>query len=136
MFPIRDTIPSRRAPVVLWLIVLANAAVFAYRLSLSRRTRAALRPLRHRAAPLGGADRGERAHASLDTRAALLLDVLRWWLHVIRNLDALDLRNNVGDRMRSGRFLLFYVVCGVAARSRTATQVRYCHVGASGAIAG
>ncbi len=35
MFPIKDTIRSRSFPIVNWLIILANALVFLYELSLS-----------------------------------------------------------------------------------------------------
>lgn len=35
MFPIRDTIPAKRFPVMNWLIIIANIAIFIYELSLN-----------------------------------------------------------------------------------------------------
>ena len=141
MFPLRDTIPSRRFPIVLWLLVIANALVFVYELRLSEEgiervfQHYAIVPVRLR----------------LDTTAflaepAAYLTLLTsmflhgGWLHVLGNLWTLCIfGDNVEDRMGPLRFLVFYLLCGALA----GLVHVYFHpdsglptIGASGAIAG
>src|ERR1700712_937795 len=62
------------------------------------------------------------------------------WVHIVGNMLFLWIfGNNVEDRMGRGRFLLFYLVCGVlAALTQLATDPSsgVPNIGASGAIAG
>jgi membrane associated rhomboid family serine protease len=62
------------------------------------------------------------------------------WLHIIGNLWTLWIfGDNVEERMGSGRFVVFYVLCGLAASIThvlTNAQSTVPAVGASGAIAG
>jgi membrane associated rhomboid family serine protease len=141
LFPLRDTIPSRRMPLVLWLIVLANGFAFAFELGLSAKNlgelveRFGIVPSRISLAP----------QALLETPGSYLVLLTSMflhggWLHVLGNLwTLLIFGDNVEDRMGRSRFLVFYLLCGVVAGL---THVRF-HpdslvptIGASGAIAG
>jgi membrane associated rhomboid family serine protease len=141
MFPLRDTIPSRRLPIVLWLLVLANAGAFAYELALDDRTletlihRYGVVPQELRLSVQGFLD---APHGFLTLLTSQFLH--GGWLHVIGNLwTLLIFGDNVEDRMGHRRFLVFYLLCGAVAGLAHV----YFHpdstvptVGASGAIAG
>jgi membrane associated rhomboid family serine protease len=117
MFPLRDTIPSRRTPVVLWLILLANVLVFVYELRLPDEGRTqlierfAIVPARLVLAP----------GAFLDSPADYVTLVTSMFLHggllhVLGNLWTLAIfGDNVEDRMGKLRFLIFYFLCGILA---------------------
>ena len=134
MFPLRDTVRSRRFALVNWLLIGANLVVFVFEISLGSKgldglfANYALIPARlSLAAPL-----------SLVT---LLTSTFLHggWFHVISNLWTLMIfGDNVEDRMGSVRYLFFYLSAGVFAGlvqvvfspgSTTPT------IGASGAIA-
>jgi membrane associated rhomboid family serine protease len=141
MFPLRDTIPSRRTPLVLWLLVLANALAFAYELSLGE---GALERLiqRYGVVParlelsVEGLLRAPAPYAALVTSMFLH----GGWFHVIGNLwTLLIFGDNVEDRMGHLRFLVFYLLCGVIAGGAHVwfhPDSTVPTVGASGAIAG
>ena len=141
MFPLRDTIPSRRFPIVLWLLVLTNATVFVHELRLSE---PGIERLFQRYAIVP-------AHVPLDPAAithapgayvTLLTSMFLHggWLHVIGNLWTLCIfGDNVEDRMGPLRFLVFYLVCGVLAGGVHVyfnPESSLPTIGASGAIAG
>ena len=143
MFPIRDEIPSRRAPVVTVAILAANVAVFLYQWTLPEVSlqsfvyRFGLVPLRisdaEWAMAVGFPSRGFFSFlTSMFLHGGLM--------HLVSNMWSLWIfGDNIEDRMGRGRFLLFYVTCGLAAGwvhwlTNPASQVPT--VGASGAIAG
>lgn len=136
MFPLRDDIPSRRPPVVVWALVFLNATVFMYETQLSEvdlrqfLERFALTPA-WLTAPGGFAQHW----ATLFTHMFLH----GGWLHVIGNLWYLWIfGDNVSDRLGSWRFLLLYVAGGLAAAALQVhlnPQMQTPMVGASGAIA-
>lgn len=141
MFPLRDTIPSRRTPFMLWLLVLLNALAFAYELSLRGGAlerllgRYGVVPAQLELTPQGFLA-GPAAYVTLITSMFLH----GGWFHVIGNLwTLLIFGDNVEDRMGHVRFLAFYLVCGVVAGGAHV----YFHpdstvptIGASGSIAG
>lgn len=134
MIPIKDTIRSRTFPVVTWLIIISNALIFFYELSLSQ----------------------PRLEAFIET-FGLVPAAIDWqnpftwypflthmflhggWLHVISNLWILFIfGDNVEDRIGSGRFLMFYLLGGIAAgllQNYLSPDPRMPSIGASGAIA-
>jgi membrane associated rhomboid family serine protease len=138
MFPLRDTNPSTRRAIIVVGLVLANAAVFLFELVL----------------PPAGLESLFREFGVVPVR---LTEPDNWsgsawrslltymflhggWLHVIGNLWILWIfGDNVEDRMGHVRFLLFYLITGVAA-ALTQTILtpgsQIPSVGASGAIAG
>ncbi|PYT25508.1 MAG: rhomboid family intramembrane serine protease [Acidobacteria bacterium] len=129
MFPIRDTQPSYSRPVVTILIIVLNVLAFLYEFSLDDNSR------NYFIANYGLIP--DRLHAS-----ALLTSMFLHggWMHIIGNMWFLWIfGDNVEDVMGHGKYLIFYLLCGVAAGM---TQVmfnpysRLPMVGASGAIAG
>ena len=131
--PLFDDNPPGRVPVVNWLIMAACVAVFLYQVSLTggdgRRF-----VLEFGAVP--GRIAGGEGLATLVTTAFLH----GGWLHLGGNMLYLWIfGDNVEDRMGHLRFILFYLLCAVAATAShvaidpaSATPL----VGASGAIAG
>ena len=135
MIPLRDTIRSRRFPLVNWLIILANAAAFYYELRIGPAVlngfinNWGLVPVRFWAEP---------QVAWVTIFSAMFLH--GGWFHILSNMWVLFIfGDNVEDRMGSGRYLIFYLLSGVAAALLQAFLLPGSSapmVGASGAIAG
>jgi len=136
MFPLKDTNPSRSAPVVTLLIIFLCVFVFVFELSLGRD---GLDDFLHSYAVIP-----ERylQHWGLDQAATVFSSMFlhAGWVHLTSNMWYLHVfGDNVEDRMGHFRFLIFYLVCGAAA---AVLQVMFAPdsslpmVGASGAIAG
>ena len=129
MIPLRDVIPSRTTPVMTIALIVVNTVVFLYQLSL-------------------GARRGNDfiLYFGLIPAAFSWVSVLTSMflhgglLHVGANMLYLWIfGDNVEDRMGHGRFLAFYLLCGLAAAlAQTAMRPDSVvpMIGASGAIAG
>jgi membrane associated rhomboid family serine protease len=135
MIPLYDTLRSRNFPIVNWLIIGLNAAVFFYELSLSpagldRLTRTwGLVPSSLMAHP-----------ASVWVTIFTSMFLHGGWLHILSNMWVLYIfGDNVEDRMGSLRYLVFYLLSGVAAgllESIVLANTSTPTIGASGAIAG
>jgi len=129
MFPIRDTQPSYSRPFVTVIIILINVAVFLYEITLDPYSQNNL-----------------IAHYGLVPRhfhfSAILTSMFLHggWMHIIGNMWFLWIfGDNVEDVMGHTKFLVFYLLCGLAAGlTQTLFSVgsRVPMVGASGAIAG
>ena len=143
MIPLHDNIPTRHIPVVTWSLILANAVVFALELSLPASVlegvvyHLGLVPARFMD-PAWGVRVGLTANSFWPFLTSMFLH--GGWLHIIFNMWALWIfGDNVEDRMGHVRYLIFYLVCGVAA-AVTMTLVTpdstVPTIGASGAIAG
>jgi len=142
MIPLRDNIPSRRAPVVTCTLIAVNAFVYFF-LQPSLGTQAGLRfTLAWGLVPadlLGGVPRVP--HTVPVSWTVITSMFLHGGLfHILGNMWYLWLfGDNVEDAMGRARFLVFYLLSGVAA---AAAQVivspgsRIPMVGASGAISG
>lgn len=129
MIPLRDVIPSRTAPIVTLTLIAANGLVFLFQISLPDEDL-------HLFVTLYGV-----VPAALDPLTLLTSMFLHGgWLHFLGNMLYLWIfGDNVEDRLGHGRFLVFYLVCGIAAAlAQVATNPasRVPMVGASGAIAG
>ncbi len=128
MIPLRDIIPSRTTPVVTISIIALNVIVFLYELSLGRAIDAFT--LYYGLVPA--------AFSWLTVFTSMFLH--GGLLHVAGNMLYLWIfGDNVEDRMGHGRFLVFYLLCGVAAalaQTITMPDSVVPMVGASGAIAG
>jgi rhomboid family protein len=144
MIPIRDTIKSQRTPVMTWLIILANAVVFAHELRL---TPEALERFLYLCGmvPARYSDPKWAAYvgfpAGLDLWPFLTCMFLHGgWVHILSNLWVLWIfGDNVEDRMGPARYLIFYLLCGLAAGAVhyfTNPRSEVPTIGASGAIAG
>jgi membrane associated rhomboid family serine protease len=134
MFPIQDTIQARNAPIVTWIIILLNSVVFFFELGIPiERLEAYL--MRFGMIP---------ARLTADPRAWWTLVTCMFlhggWMHFIGNMWTLYIfGDNVEDRMGPARFLIFYLLCGLAASLAhiwAAPSGMLPTIGASGAIAG
>ena len=137
MIPLRDDRPTRAFALVTGAIVILNALVFWHELSLGspRRVQSffaayALTPAYLTRAP------------SVDSYLTIFTSMFLHggWLHIIGNMWYLWIfGNNVEDSIGHFRFIVFYMLCGVAA---AAAQVVISPdstvpmIGASGAISG
>jgi membrane associated rhomboid family serine protease len=148
MLPLKDDIPSQRPPVVTLAVIAANVLVFLYQLSLSMSGD----PGAGRAAEELVIEFGAmpcRLTGACDAPDDFPFPVLTIFtsmflhgglLHIAGNMLYLWIfGDNVEDALGHGRFLLFYVVSGVAA-ALAQTLVNPASavpmVGASGAISG
>jgi membrane associated rhomboid family serine protease len=131
MFPLRDNTPRRSTPIMTLLLMAANVGVFLFEISLPREQLESL-------VRVFGLVPAENAHTVFPFLTSMFLH--GGLLHIFSNLWVLWIfGDNVEDRMGSGRFLVFYLLCGFAASG--AHMVASPHsempvVGASGAIAG
>ncbi len=143
MIPIHDTVPRRTSPFVTWLLVLFNGTVFLLELSLDPGTLESLF-YSYGVIPARYADARWSMVVGLVGGGAVpfvtSLFLHGGWLHVIANMWFLWIfGDNVEDRLGHARYLIFYVLCGVAASlvhvwvNPTSTVPT---IGASGAIAG
>jgi membrane associated rhomboid family serine protease len=129
MIPLRDTQRSSSAPVITILLIAVNFAVFFYELSLDSFSRNHLM-MTYGIVP-------DRLHASSLITSMFLHG---GWFHVIGNMWFLWIfGDNIEDTLGHGKYLLFYLLCGlVAALSHVLLNPdsRIPTIGASGAIAG
>ena len=135
MIPLYDTLHSRRFPIVNWLLIALNALVFLYEISLSS----------------SSLDRLTRTWGLVPTQLMAHPDTM-WvtiftamflhggWFHILSNMWVLFIfGDNVEDRLGGGRYLVFYLLSGVAAGLFESFILKGSSVpmiGASGAIAG
>lgn len=139
MIPLRDTVRSRTAPLVTVALIAVNVLVFLHETALG--------PYLDRFVFAYGLVPRRLVYwpgAPLDPARFLpLFTSMFWhggWLHLLGNMLYLWIfGDNVEDRLGHGRYLLFYLLAGIAA---ALTQValnplsRLPTIGASGAIAG
>jgi len=129
MIPLRDVIPSRTTPYITVTIIVLNALAWFLELSLPRDVLPVFLQV-YGVVPA-------QLHA-LTLLTSMFLHGS--WMHVIGNMWYLWIfGDNVEDRVGHGRFIVFYLLCGIAAAlgqividpgSTLPT------IGASGAIAG
>ena len=143
MFPIDDTVPRRHPPLMVWGIIVLNALVFWYQISLSPQEAQALAyewalvPRRF-SDPAWAIANGLNPYDYLPFLTNMFMH--GGWGHIIGNMWVLwILGSAVEDRFGHGRFLIFYLLCGLAASFTHYAFNAYSTVpalGASGAIAG
>jgi membrane associated rhomboid family serine protease len=132
VIPLRDINPTRSTPVVTYLLIALNVAVFAFEATLS--------PLQEKRFVLHYA----LVPALLEQRhfATLFTSMFMHGglLHLLFNMWSLFIfGDNIEDRLGKLRYLLFYLVCGLGAALAQflvdpSSQIPM--IGASGAIAG
>jgi membrane associated rhomboid family serine protease len=129
MIPLRDVIPSRTTPGVTLTLIVSNVLVFLFMAGLTPRAAEAfiyyygLVPADF---SLGNVFTSMFVHGGLAHMAGNM-----WFLWIFGD--------NVEDRFGHGRFILFYLICGLAAavaQSALDPTSQVPMVGASGAIAG
>jgi membrane associated rhomboid family serine protease len=119
MLPIRDTIPGRNPPIATWLLILANSVVFLFELTMPQ-------PVLEQFFHLFGMVPARFSHPNWAVWVGFPVDNY-WpfltsmflhggWLHIIGNMWTLWIfGDNVEDRMGPVRFVIFYLLCGLAA---------------------
>lgn len=129
MFPLRDTQPSYSKPVVTVVLIVINILVFLFEFSLDPYSQNLFIDT-YGLVP-------DRFHFANILTSMFLHG---GWMHVLGNMWFLWIfGDNIEDILGHGKYLLFYLACGIAA---ALTQVyfspgsRVPMVGASGAIAG
>jgi rhomboid family protein len=129
MIPLRDVIPSRTTPYITVTIIILNALAWLFEVSLDPET------LNRFLTAYGVVP--AYFHAPTLVTSMFLHGS---WMHIIGNMWYLWIfGDNVEDRLGHGRFIVFYLLCGIAAAlgqvfmdpSSTLPTI-----GASGAIAG
>lgn len=129
MFPLRDTQPSYSRPVVTYALIAVNILVFLYEFSLDDYSR-------NQFIALWGLTPDNFSVLNIFTSMFLH----GGWLHVLGNMWFLWIfGDNIEDILGHGKYLLFYLLCGVAAgltQTLMTAGSRVPMVGASGAIAG
>jgi membrane associated rhomboid family serine protease len=134
MFPLQDTIPARNVPLVTWTIILLNAVVFYVELSLPPQELQSFLTL------VGMVPARLRVDSSAWFTLVTCMFLHGGWMHFIGNMSSLYLfGDNVEDRMGPIRYLLFYLLCGIAAgltHFAANPDSPLPSIGASGAISG
>jgi membrane associated rhomboid family serine protease len=129
MIPLRDVIPSRTTPYITVTIIILNALAWVVELNLPREALPAF-------LQVYGVVPADFRPPTLVTSMFLHGS----WLHVIGNMWYLWIfGDNVEDRLGHGRFVAFYLLCGIAAafgQIFSDPLSRLPTIGASGAIAG
>ncbi len=143
MIPFRDTIPCRRTPWVTWCLIGVNVTIFLYLWWLPD-------DLRLKVLYLYGLVPARYTHPEWAAWVGLdpqdywpfftNLFLHGGWLHILFNAWLLWIfGDNVEDRMGPGRFLVYYLLCGLIANAvhlAINPDSTIAAVGASGAIAG
>lgn len=141
MIPLRDDIPSKTTPFVNYLLICANVAIFAHELALGRHlqgflTEWGLVPLRYASTALAH----KVGWAQWLAPWVTCMFLHGGWMHLISNMWCLWIfGDNVEDALGHGKFLAFYLLCGLAGGSAqvwASWGSPYPTIGASGAIAG
>ncbi|MEM6763345.1 MAG: rhomboid family intramembrane serine protease [Bacteroidota bacterium] len=143
MLPLRDTIPSKRVPLVNWSLIGLNALAFLYQLQLSPEEMMALYA-QYAVIPGNYLESGTGLVGGFSVGALIpfvsCMFLHGGWGHILGNMLTLYIfGDNVEDRMGHANYLLFYLLCGFAA---SATHVALNAsspipvIGASGAISG
>jgi membrane associated rhomboid family serine protease len=142
MFPIRDTIPNRRRPVVTFAIIAACVAAFIVELALEPRQLDAFMSI-FGLVPARYSNPRWAEWAGLPASYWPFLTYMflhGGWMHLLGNMWFLWLfGDNVEDRLGRPRFLFFYLACGLVAALAQFALYPGSHaplVGASGAISG
>ncbi len=140
MLPLRDDIPSQRAPVLTVLLIAINGLAFLYELSLGRNLEMFLlfwgiTPVRYTEPEV--ARHFTLIEQTLPFIASMFLH--GGWLHLIGNMWSLWIfGDNVEDRLGHGQFLLLYFLGGIIAalfHIVTNSGSVLPTIGASGAVA-
>ena len=129
MIPLRDVIPSRTTPYITVTIILLNAIAWVFELMLPEDVLPVFLQV-YGVVPA-------RLHALTFVTSMFLHGS---WMHVIGNMWYLWIfGDNVEDRVGHGRFIVFYLLCGIAAalgQILIEPDSMLPTIGASGAIAG
>ena len=142
MFPLHDDNPTRIVPYVTYVLILACVAIFFWQLSLGEQGPRAIFSLGVIPSVIFNINKLAPELAAVPAWATLITSMFLHggWMHLIGNMLYLWIfGNNVEDAMGHRRFIVFYLVCGIAAALAQAIpdpQSTTPMIGASGAISG
>jgi len=129
VIPLRDVIPSRTTPYITITIIVINALAWLFEVSLSRDV-----------LPVFLQVYGVVPAYFVPSTLITSMFLHGSWSHVIGNMWYLWIfGDNVEDRLGHGRFVVFYLLCGIAAAFGQIVldpESTLPMIGASGAIAG
>src|SRR4051794_11110434 len=129
MIPLRDVIPSRTTPYITVTIIILNALAWLFEVSMPREDLAVFLQIY-----------GVVPAAFIPSTLITSMFLHGGWSHVIGNMLYLWIfGDNVEDRLGHGRFIVFYLLCGVVAvvgQIWMTPDSGLPIIGASGAIAG
>jgi len=129
MIPLRDVIPSRTTPYVTIAIIALNALAWFFEISMPREDLSVFLQVW-----------GIVPAAFIPSTLVTAMFLHGSWSHVIGNMWYLWIfGDNVEDRLGHGRFVVFYLLCGIAAAFGQIVldpESTLPMIGASGAIAG
>ena len=141
MIPLRDSEPSGTMPIVTILLIVVNALIWLYEISLGDQVDVFVQ--QYGLTPLRFVSYSRYSGGLIDNAlipAVTSIFMHSGWLHVIGNMWFLWIfGDNVEDRLGHVKFLLFYLLCGVGACLLHVYLHPYSRVplvGASGAISG
>ena len=135
MIPLKDENPTRTFPFVTIALIVINVLVFAFELSLGPQVKEAI--MRYGAIPYNITRFNDWAVVK-----TLITSLFfhAGFMHIIGNMWYLWIfGNNIEDRLGHSRFIVFYLVCGIAAtfgHILSAWDSQIPTIGASGAISG
>ena len=139
MIPLRDDQPSSQRPLMTWALIAINVALFLYELMLGERLEPFLMQAAFVPARLFGGGGVHGGDLQVDN-ALLSMFLHGGWAHIGGNMLFLWIfGDNVEDRFGHVKFLIFYLLCGIAAtfaQYYVSPSSNIPNVGASGAIAG
>src|SRR3954453_4161189 len=129
MIPLRDVIPSRTIPYVTIAIIALNALAWFFEISMPREDLSVFLQVW-----------GIVPAAFIPSTLITAMFLHGSWSHVIGNMWYLWIfGDNIEDRLGHGRFVVFYLLCGIAAAFGQIVldpESTLPMIGASGAIAG
>ena len=141
LLPLRDNIPTKRTPVITYILIVANIVVFFFELKLGNKlqvffTQVAPIPVEYWLPSL----RENVPLSKLIIAPFVSMFLHGGWLHLLGNIWFLHLfGDNVEDRLGRWNYLYFYIICGLAGSAAHIVLQRHSNipiVGASGAIFG
>ncbi len=141
MIPIRDTIPSKKFPIVTVSLIVANVLIFLFEISLGNRINQLIDVFGMVPFKYFYLTRNEWSNF-IDRFYPFFTSMFLHggWMHMIGNMWFLWIfGDNVEDAFGRKKFLFFYVLCGLIggfAHAYMNTESTMPTVGASGAIAG
>lgn len=142
MIPLHDDNPTRIIPVFTWVFISLCVLAFLWQLSLGPNAQNAVFSLGVIPAVLFDIRQLPNELVTVPAWATLFTSMFLHggWMHLIGNMLYLFIfGNNVEDAMGHAKFILFYLICGMAAALAQAIpdpQSTIPMIGASGAISG
>jgi membrane associated rhomboid family serine protease len=142
MFPLKDDNPTTITPIVTWMLIAFNTAIFLFQLSLGPGGRQFVYQYGAIPAVVTGQASLPKDFAAIPPFLSIFTSMFLHggWIHLIGNMWYLWIfGNNIEEAMGGLRYLFFYFVCGFAASMSHIllnAGSTLPSIGASGAIAG